>query len=296
MPVQELLDQYRDYLIHHKNASKNTELSYIRDLNQLQTFLSEEFGKSLLEADENILNQYLDSLCRNGKSASTLSRNIASWKSFYQYLVDNRFLEQNPAIHLMSVKSEPKLPEVLTSREVELLLQQPQSSDAKGARDKAMLELMYATGIRVSELIGLNLMDVSFSSNSIRCGSKNQERFIPMYPYAMSILRDYVEHYRPQMMISTERDALFVNMSGERMSRQGFWKIVKVYQQKAKIQKDITPHTLRHSFAAHLLENGADLRAVQKMLGHSDISTTMFYRKLVPESIREVYHRSHPRA
>lgn len=296
MPVHELLDQYREFLIHHKNASRNTELSYMRDLNQLQAYLSDEFGKSLIEADESLLKLYLDTLKSEGKSPSTLSRNIASWKGFYQYLVANHLLEQNPAIHLMSIKSEPKLPEVLSSREVELLLQQPQCSDAKGARDKAMLELMYATGIRVSELIGLNLVDVSFTSNTIRCSSKNQERFIPMYPYAMSILQDYVEQYRPQMMTSSERDALFVNMSGERMSRQGFWKIVKYYQQKAKIQKDITPHTLRHSFAAHLLENGADLRAVQKMLGHSDISTTMFYRKLVPESIREVYHRTHPRA
>ncbi len=296
MPVQELLDQYRVYLVQNKNASRNTELSYMRDLQQLQTFLSDEFGKSLYEADEALLNSYLDYLSNTGKSDSTISRNIASWKNFYQYLVSCQILNYNPADNLSFKKAESKLPEVLTSREVELLLQQPLASDLKGARDKAMLELMYATGIRVSELIGLNLSDISFTSGTVHCSSKNQERYIPMYPYAMSVLHDYIERFRPQMMISSERDALFVNMSGERMSRQGFWKIVKYYQKKANIQKDITPYTLRHSFAAHLLENGADLRSLQKMLGHSDISTTMFYRKLVPNSIREVYHQSHPRA
>ena len=292
----ELLEQYREYLITVKNASSNTENSYMRDLRQLQAYLSAEMGICLPDADEPSLLNYLSFLRNAGKSASTLSRNIASWKNFYQFLLQKNIVEENPAVHINSEKSEMKLPSILTSREVELLLQQPQTNDSKGMRDKAMLELMYATGIRVSELIGLNLTDVSFSSGSIRCCSKNHERFIPMYPYAMSILSDYVEKTRPLMMISSERDALFVNMNGERMSRQGFWKIVKSYQQKANIKKDITPHTLRHSFAAHLLENGADLHSVQKMLGHSDISTTMLYTKLVPNSIRDVYRQSHPKA
>lgn len=268
----------------------------MRDLRQLQSYLFGELKISLTDADEPSLRNYLDYLRDSGKSASTLSRNIASWKNFYQFLLQRNFIEENPAAHMNSEKSEQKLPSILTSREVELLLQQPQTTEAKGIRDKAMLELMYATGIRVSELIGLNLMDVNFASGSIRCSSKNHERFIPMYPYAMSILSDYVEKTRPLMMISAERDALFVNMNGERMSRQGFWKIVKSYQQKANIKKEITPHTLRHSFAAHLLENGADLHSVQKMLGHSDISTTMMYTKLVPNSIRDVYRQAHPRA
>ena len=296
MSDQELLDRYREYLITVKNASSNTENSYMRDLRQLQTYLSGKIGIQLTDADEAMLLNYLSILRESGKSAATLSRNIASWKNFYQYLLQKDLIEENPAVHISSEKSELKLPSILTSREVELLLQQPQTTDPKGMRDKAMLELMYATGIRVSELIGLNLSDVSFTSGSIRCCSKNHERFIPMYPYAMSILADYVEKTRPMMMISSEHDALFVNMSGERMSRQGFWKIVKSYQQKANIKKDITPHTLRHSFAAHLLENGADLHSVQKMLGHSDISTTMLYTKLVPNSIRDVYRQSHPRA
>ena len=296
MSDHELLEQYRQYLITVKNASSNTENSYMRDLRQLQSYLFGELKISLTDADEPSLRNYLDYLRDSGKSASTLSRNIASWKNFYQFLLQRSFIEENPAAHMNSEKSEQKLPSILTSRDVELLLQQPQTTEAKGIRDKAMLELMYATGIRVSELIGLNLTDVNFASGSIRCSSKNHERFIPMYPYAMSILSDYVEKTRPLMMISAERDALFVNMNGERMSRQGFWKIVKSYQQKANIKKEITPHTLRHSFAAHLLENGADLHSVQKMLGHSDISTTMMYTKLVPNSIRDVYRQAHPRA
>ena len=278
MDGQELLNQYREYLVHNKHASRNTELSYLRDLNQLHVYLNEKTGKDLQEADEGSLSEYLNYL------------------NFYQFLVSHRIMDHNPADHLSVKKADPKLPEVLTSREVELLLQQPQATDSKGARDKAMLELMYATGIRVSELIGLNMDDISFSSGTVHCCSKNQERYIPMYPYAMSVLHDYVERFRPRMLISSERDALFVNMNGERMSRQGFWKIIKLYQKRANIQKDITPHTLRHSFATHLLENGADLHALQKMLGHSDISTTMFYKKLVPNSIREVYRQAHPRA
>ena len=296
MSDAELLEEYRQYLVAVRKASDNTLSSYLRDLRQLKDYLSETLPGGFAAVTEEVLQTYLETLRAAGKSASTISRNIATWKNFFQYLVQAGVCDENPAARIASEKAEHKLPGVLSSREVELLLQQPQTSDAKGLRDKAMLELMYATGIRVSELIGLNLTDVSFTSGSVRCFSKNHERFIPMYPYAMAVLRDYVEHVRPQMLIAGEREALFVNMSGERMSRQGFWKIVKSYQQKANIRKDITPHTLRHSFAAHLLENGADLHAVQKMLGHSDISTTMVYTKLVPNSIRDVYQQAHPRA
>ena len=211
-------------------------------------------------------------------------------------MVLQELISDNPAKSLSAGKTEHKLPEILSNKEVELLLQQPRPVDAKGIRDKAMLELMYATGIRVSELIDLNVSDVNLASGSIRCFSKKRERFIPMYPYAMSILREYMERVRPGLISSEQIDALFVNMGGERMSRQGFWKIIKYYQNKACIKKDITPHMLRHSFAAHLLENGADLRSLQKMLGHSDISSTLFYMQLVPNSIQDVYRNSHPRA
>lgn len=296
MQSQELLEQYHMYLEREKNASANTLSSYMRDLRQLDQFLQTERGKGLSDAGEDDLRLYFERLHETGKSASTIARNTASVKNFYQYLVISDALAANPAKSISAGKTEHKLPEILTNREVELLLQQPKAVDAKGVRDKAMLELMYATGIRVSELIELNLSDVSLTTNSIRCFSKNRERFIPMYPYACNVLKNYIEHVRPLMIASEHEEALFVNMSGDRMSRQGFWKIVKHYQNKANIKKDITPHMLRHSFAAHLLENGADLRSVQKMLGHSDISSTLFYTQLIPNSIHEVYKNSHPRA
>ena len=296
MKNTDILALYRDYLITERDASENTMSSYMRDLRQLQEYLQQEKGSTLLEGNETDLQDYIEHLREAGKSVSTIARNIASWKNFYQYLILQNLIEKNPARSLSAGKTEHKLPEILTNKEVELLLQQPKASDAKGTRDKAMLELMYATGVRVSELIDLNVGDVNLQSASIRCFSKNRERFIPMYPYAVSILRDYMDHVCASLVSSSENEALFVNMNGERMSRQGFWKIIKYYQNKAKIKKDITPHMLRHSFAAHLLENGADLKSVQKMLGHSDISSTLFYTQLVPTSIRDVYQNAHPRA
>ncbi len=292
----ELLEQYREYLSQVKRASDNTLSSYMRDLRQLYQFLQKNYETGLTEAGEEELRFYMNDLQNSGKSVSTVARNVASWKNFYQYLVLHGIMNENPAKSLSAGKSEHKLPEILTSKEVELLLKQPETVDAKGYRDKAMLELMYATGLRVSELIDLNLSDVNLPTETVRCFSKNRERFIPMYPYAADVLRNYIERVRPHMIASDKTEALFVNMKGERMSRQGFWKIVKHYQNKANIKKDITPHMLRHSFAAHLLENGADLRSVQKMLGHSDISSTLFYTQLVPTSIRDVYRNSHPRA
>ena len=287
------LNLFQQYLIQDKNATENTLSSYMRDLRQLESYFE---GRALAELAKTDLQDYLQNLNEAGKSNATTARNIASWKCFYGFLMDRGLIAENPAAALTAGKSEHKLPEILTNREVETLLQQPKASDKKGLRDKAMLHLMYATGIRVSELIALNVSDVMVSACSIRCYSKNRERFIPMYPYAMSILREYIEHVRPEMVSSENETALFVNIGGERMSRQGFWKLVKHYQQTAGIKKDITPHMLRHSFAAHLLENGADLRSVQKMLGHSDISSTMFYTQLVPNSLRDVYRQAHPGA
>ena len=285
------LNLFQQYLIQEKNASENTLSSYIRDLRQLESFFA---GTDLTDLTESDLQNYLHHLIEIGKSRATAARNIASWKSFYSFLAEHELIEDNPAKALTAGKNEHKVPEILTNREVETLLQQPKSADKKGLRDKAMLHLMYATGIRVSELIALNVSDVMIPACSIRCYSKNRERFIPMYPYAMNTLRDYLEHVRPEMVSSDEETALFVNVNGERMSRQGFWKIVKHYQHTAEIKKDITPHMLRHSFAAHLLENGADLRSLQKMLGHSDISSTMFYTQIVPNSLRDVYRQAHP--
>ena len=213
-------------------------------------------------------------LQERGKSSASITRFLASLKSFYNYLLSRNVIKSNPAKGISTVKSERKYPNILTSKEVELFLEQPQCTDAKGYRDHAMLELLYATGIRVSELISLNISDLNLSAGFVRCTSKGRERIIPMYRTAVKALQDYVRNVRPQIIADGEEEALFVNMNGERMSRQGFWKIIKYYQEKAGIQKDITPHTLRHSFAVHLLENGADLRSIQEMLGHADISST----------------------
>ena len=196
----DILAQYREYLITERDASENTMSSYMRDLRQLQEYLQQENGSTLQEVNDTDLQAYIEHLREAGKSVSTIARNIASWKNFYQYLILQNLIEENPARSLSAGKAEHKLPEILTNKEVELLLQQPKATDAKGTRDKAMLELMYATGIRVSELIDLNVSDVNLPSGSIRCFSKNRERFIPMYPYAVSILRDYMDHVRASLV------------------------------------------------------------------------------------------------
>jgi integrase/recombinase XerD len=232
----------------------------------------------------------------HGKSTASVTRFLASIKSFYNFLLAEGSVTSNPAKGLTAAKSERKYPEILTSREVELFLDQPQCVDAKGFRDHAMLELLYATGIRVSELISLELDDLNLSAGFIRCRSKGKERIIPLYHGAVKALQDYVKNIRPQLIADSGEEALFVNMNGERMSRQGFWKIIKCYQEKAGIEKDITPHTLRHSFAVHLLENGADLRSIQEMLGHADISSTQIYTHVVKRQLKDVYQKAHPRA
>jgi integrase/recombinase XerD len=231
-----------------------------------------------------------------GKSAASATRFLASIKSFYNFLISQGDISVNPAKSVTAVKVERKYPEILTSKEVEVFLEQPQCIDAKGFRDHAMLELLYATGIRVTELISLDLDDLNLAAGVVRCYSKGKERIIPLYHTAIRALQDYVRTIRPQLIADDSEKALFVNMNGERMSRQGFWKIIKYYQEKAGIDKDITPHTLRHSFAVHLLENGADLRSIQEMLGHADISSTQIYTHVVKKQLKDVYQKAHPRA
>ena len=286
---------YETYLREEKNASQNTVSSYLRDVNQLKTWLEGE-GLALARVKSADLERYVRHLSGLGKSAATVTRSIASLKSFYGFLQQEGKVRMNFAHSLAPVKVERKLPQILTGREVELFLDQPQSTDAKGCRDKAMMELLYATGIRVTELIDLNIENVNLSAAFVRCVGKEKERIIPLYPAAVRALSDYIQNVRPQMVESPEERALFVNMSGERMSRQGFWKLVKHYQELAGIQKDVTPHTLRHSFAAHLLENGADLQSIQTMLGHSDISSTQIYAQVVGQKLKDVYIKAHPRA
>lgn len=294
-PMVNIIARYEEYLIHIKHASTNTVSSYMRDLRQYASYL-ETVGIDVLDANSQTVSSYMQFLHDNGKSPATVARSMASIKSLYIFAMNEDVIDQNPVHNIKVEKAEKKLPQILTGKEVELLLQQPKVSDMKGCRDKAMLEVLYATGIRVSELIGLNIDDVSLPGSFIRCENGEKSRIIPLYPEAISALRDYIESARPKMIAVPTEHSLFVNVSGERMSRQGFWKIIKYYQEKARIQKDITPHTLRHSFAAHLLENGADLRSIQEMLGHSDISSTQVYAQLVKQNLKSVYNKYHPKA
>ena len=286
---------YTEYLKTEKRSSENTVSSYVRDVAQFSTYLREE-DADLIDCTGEEVERYASYMTGRGKSPASVARSMASLKSFYQFLMAKGIVEENPARSAPLVRTERKFPQILTSKEVELFLEQPQCVDTKGYRDHAMLELLYATGIRVSELIGLDLQDLNLSAGFIHCENRGRERIIPLYPTAVRALTDYVRDIRPRLLLNPQETALFVNMNGERMSRQGFWKIIKYYQEKAQINKDITPHTLRHSFAAHLLENGADLRSIQEMLGHADISSTQIYSHLVKQKLQDVYHKAHPRA
>ena len=296
MTNAECLAKYERYLTDEKKTAKNTLSSYLRDIRQFGEYLDTEELGGYLTADEDALCAYIEHLRAAGKSVATVSRNIASLKNFYAWLKLGGQIESIPTGRLVPEKAAHKLPEILTAQEVELLLAQPECTDRKGYRDRAMLELLYATGIRVTELISLDVNDVNLSAGILSCRSRDKVRSIPLYPAALKALKDYIEFIRPDMIASPAERSLFVNVNGERMSRQGFWKIVKSYQQKAGIEKDITPHTLRHSFATHLLENGADLRSIQEMLGHADISSTQIYSQLVKKQLKDVYNKAHPRA
>lgn len=289
------IERYGEWLRDEKRASDNTLSSYLRDIRQFSVWLGEQ-GLSLSQAAQNDIRDYANYLKIHGKSEATIVRSTSSLKSFYNFLLTEHVIAVNPAKGFSPAKVKRKLPEILTGKEVDLFLEQPNPAEVKGCRDKAMLELLYATGIRVSELISLDVQDVNLSLCFLRCQSRGRERMIPLYKGAVKILATYINDVRPQLLERPDETALFVNLSGERMSRQGFWKIVKHYQEKAGIKKDITPHTLRHSFAAHLLENGADLKSIQEMLGHSDISSTQIYAQLLNQKLKDVYIKAHPRA
>ena len=295
MGVTTYLDNYRAYLTEEKHSSENTVASYVRDVTQFKVYLK-ECGVDLKRAKTEHVQDYVLMMKSKGKSAASVTRCLASLKSFYAYMISAGNVKTNPAKGVAAAKVERKYPQILTNKEVELFLEQPQCVDAKGYRDHAMLELLYATGIRVSELISLDVSDLNLSAGFIRCESKGKERIIPLYSTAIRALQDYVKEIRPQLIAGEEEEALFVNMSGERMSRQGFWKIIKYYKEKAQIEKEITPHTLRHSFAVHLLENGADIHAIQEMMGHADISSTQIYTHVVKKQLKDIYHKAHPRA
>lgn len=289
------VELFETYLREEKGSSQNTISSYLRDVHQFTAWLKEERLPVTKVKTEDI-ERYTRHLSGMGKSTATTTRCVASLKSFYGFLQREGKVKTNPARQVTTDKVEHKLPNVLTSREVELFLEQPRCVDAKGYRDKAMLELLYATGIRVTELIDLEIGSVNLAAGVIRCVSKGKERIIPLYPTAVKALSEYIKNVRPQLVDDPNETALFVNMSGERMSRQGFWKLIKHYQDLAGIKKEITPQILRHSFATHLLENGADLRSIQEMLGHADISSTQIYTHLVSQRLKDVYAKAHPRA
>lgn len=293
----DLIRAYENYLVKVKQASENTISSYMRDIRQFSEWLQEGGISDAVNATQVNIQDYLAHLLEQGKSGATASRSLASLKNFYSFAVSNGFLEVSPVgadIHVE--RGEKKMPQILTGKEVELLLAQPVCTDAKGYRDKAMLEVMYATGMRVTELISLNVEDVNLELGMVKCHSGKKSRAIPLYPAAQKALAVYLSDVRSTMISDATEQALFVNVGGTRMSRQGFWKILKHYQAKAGIEKEITPHTLRHSFAVHLLENGADLGSLQELMGHSDISSTQVYAHMINQKLKSVYQKCHPKA
>lgn len=292
----DLIQAYENYLSKVKQASANTIASYMRDIRQFSQWLRQNEGIDVTDATQLNIANFLAFLEKDGRTGATISRNLASLKNFYSYVVSSGFLEKTPVIDIRVKRGEKKLPQILTGREIEQLLAQPVCVDPKGFRDKAMLEVMYATGIRVSELIELDVDDVNIEQGVIKCSSAKKTRTIPLYPAALKSLSVYLRDIRNSMIADPSERALFVNISGVRMSRQGFWKILKHYQDAAHIEKEITPHTLRHSFAVHLLENGADLGSLQELMGHSDISSTQMYTHLINQKLKSVYEKCHPKA
>ena len=293
--MEKQIKQFLDFLQNEKRVSNNTLQSYSRDIHQYESYLSEN-RINYIKVDSKKISEYLKHLQDIGKKMSTISRNLASIRSFYQYLIRVKKVKRDPTENIQSPKVEKRIPSVLTSEEVEKLLSQPKDVDLKGTRDKAMLEVAYATGMRVTEIISLDIEDVNLEEGFIHCRSANKQRNIPLGSISIAALREYINDARPIMIKDENEKSLFVNVNGKRLTRQGFWKIVKYYKEQAHIEKDITPHILRHSFATHLLQNGAELKAIQTMLGHSDISSTQVYAQFQDASIRDMYRRTHPRA
>lgn len=290
------LNRYLAYLRDEKHSPSNTVQAYRRDLEKFFGYAATRDIRSFSQLNEEDVEEYKLYLNAQGLSSSSVSRSLSSLRGLFQYLLAVGLADTNPAKNVHNDKVVRKELNVLTSKEVDSLLSQPDVNDIKGIRDKAMLELLYATGIKVSELIGLDLKDLNLNVSCIRCGEGENERLIPLYPVAMKAVTTYLEKSRMILAASTDENALFVNLSGERLSRQGFWKILKSYVASAKITKDITPHTLRHSFATHLLENGADIHDIQEILGHRDLSSTQRYAQYLKDKMKNSYMKFHPRA
>jgi integrase/recombinase XerD len=293
-----IMNDYIDYIRNEKGLTSNTLEAYIRDIMQFKDYLIKNNIKDLKTINKTVVITYLMFLQKDGKAASTISRNLASIRCFYQYLLNNNLIKEDPTYNLRSPKSERKLPSILTKEEVDILLSQPSKDNFKGIRDKAMLELLYATGIRVSEIIALNMDNLDLKSGYLYLNDSGlNDRVVPIGSIALKHLTNYIINYRNKVLKGKKEVALFLNYNGNRLTRQGFWKIIKGYTAKSNINKKITPHTLRHSFAVHLLQNGADIKTVQEMLGHSDISTTQMYSFATNnKELKDVYKKLHPRA
>ncbi len=289
------IKNFLEFLQNEKKLSDNTLQSYRRDILQFERYISDN-NLNYSKITEDDVTSYLKQLKKIGKKTSTISRNLATIRSFYQYLIKTKKLKEDPTSKLASPKIEKRVPNVLTSEEVEILLDQPKDIDLKGTRDKAMLEFAYATGMKVTEIIDLDVNDVDFKESTVLCTNGRKSRTIPLGTLAEKALKEYVDQARPILIKDDNNKALFVNLNGSRLTRQGFWKIVKYYKEQAHIEKDITPHVLRHSFATHLLQNGADLKSIQAMLGHSDISSTQVYAQFQSPEIKDIYKKAHPRA
>jgi len=293
--MEKQLNLFFDFLENEKKVSANTLQSYKRDLKQFEKYIEENAEDYTKITDEGI-KKYITHMQEIGKKPSTISRGLASIRSFYQYETKNNIVEKDPTDGIQSPKIEKRIPGVLTSKEVALLLEQPQNVDFKGIRDKAMLEFAYATGMRVTEIISLDVEDINLDTGYVTCKNSRSTRTIPIGNMSLKALKDYMQNARKAMIKNEEEKALFVNVNGQRLTRQGFWKIIKYYKEQAHIEKDITPHVLRHSFATHLLQNGADLKSIQTMLGHSDILSTQIYMQFQDETLKNIYKKAHPRA
>ena len=293
--MEKQIKLFLEFLENDKKLSSNTLQSYKRDILQYQDYIDKN-RLNYLKVNSSDINNYFEYLKSENKKTSTISRNLATIRSFYQFLVRTKKIRKDPTSGVQSPKVEKKAPSILTSKEVELLLDQPKNMDLKGIRDKAMLEFAYATGMRVTEIISLDINDVNLEESYVTCHSGLKERNIPLGSLSLKALEEYITKARPILIKDDSIKALFVNINGKRLTRQGFWKIVKYYKEQAHITKDITPHVLRHSFATHLLQNGAELKAIQTMLGHSDISSTQVYMQFQNENLKDIYKKAHPRA
>lgn len=293
--MEEQLNLFFGFLENEKKVSTNTLQSYKRDLKQFEKYIQEN-EENYAELTNEGIKTYIKHMQEIGKKPSTISRGLASIRSFYQYEAKNKAVKSDPTDGIQSPKIEKRVPSILTSNEVALLLDQPKNVNLKGTRDKAMLEFAYATGMRVTEIISLNVEDINLETGYATCRNGKKERTVPIGNMSLKALKDYMVNARNTMIKDENEKALFVNVNGERLTRQGFWKIIKYYKEQAHIEKDITPHVLRHSFATHLLQNGADLKSIQTMLGHSDILSTQVYMQFQDESLKNIYKKAHPRA